>query len=80
MFRRFQTYSLHNVFECIQANVTCSSFDLSVHGHGETLTDGGEDERPFPSDERHLYGDQCKSRADDAWCVDDEVLLVRIDY
>jgi hypothetical protein len=57
------SYCLHNILKGVQSDVSCSGVYLGVHGHGETLADGGEDKRPFTSKEWHLYGAQGENGA-----------------
>lgn len=72
------TYCLHDIFESVQADVARSVLHLRVHGHCETLADGGEDKRPFAAYKRHLHRDEGEDRSDDAGGVDNDVLLVSI--
>jgi hypothetical protein len=66
---------LHDILQCIQTNITCSSIHLGVHSHCEALANGRENERPFPAQKRHLHGNQGKDCTDDSWGIDDNVLL-----
>jgi hypothetical protein len=50
-----RTYSLHDILEGIKTHIARCVVHLSVHGHGKTLANGGEHERPFASNERHLH-------------------------
>lgn len=72
------TYSLHDVLQCVQADVASSIAHLGVHGHGKALADGREDKRPFAPDQRHLDGDKCQDRSQYARGIDDDVLLVSV--
>lgn len=38
---------LHDVLEGVETDIASRGPNLRVHGHGDTLTDGGEDERPL---------------------------------
>jgi hypothetical protein len=49
-----KTYSLHDVLKCVETDIASCGTDLSVHGHGNTLTKGGNDEGPFSANQRKL--------------------------
>jgi hypothetical protein len=50
-----ETHSLHDVLEGVETDIASCVADLSVHGHGNTLTESRKDERPFSADKRQLH-------------------------
>lgn len=71
-----RTYSLHDIFQGVQTHISRSVRHLGVHGHGNTLAESGEDQRPFSANKRQLDRRKCEDSTDNSWEVDDEVLLI----
>ena len=71
-------HRLHDVFERIETDIAGSSLDLSIHGHGETLAGGREDERPFPPNQRQLHREQAEYGTEDTRKIDVDILPIRV--
>ena len=65
---------MHDVLEGVETNIGGCVADLSVHGHGNTLTESREDKRPFSADKRQLDRGHGNDSTENAGGIDVDVV------
>jgi hypothetical protein len=72
------THSLHDVLKGVETDIARDVADLSVHGHGDTLTESREDKRPFSADKRQLDRYHSNDSTENTRGIDIDVVQVSL--
>lgn len=73
---RVKTHGLHDILESVEADISSCIADLSVHGHGDTLTESREDKRPFSAHKRQLHRRHGNHSTENARGIDVDVVQI----